>query len=222
MKLTHLSTLLAGFALASTANAGLILTGIVDGPRTGGTPKAIELYATSDIADLSIYGVSNASNGSASPGVAEFALSGSATAGQYLYVASESPEFTTFFGFAPTFVNGVANNNGDDAIELYESGSIIDVFGVVGQDGTGTPWDSVDGWAYRVDDTGPDGSTFVLANWTFSGIDALDGVTTNAASQTPFPIGTYSQTQIPEPSTVLMTLMAASAVGAVAMRRRLG
>ena len=49
----------------------------------------------------------------------------------------------------------------------------------------------MDGWTYRVDNTGPDGSTFVLANWTFSGPNALDGETSNATAATPWPIGTY-------------------------------
>ena len=42
-----------------------------------------------------------------------------------------------------------------------------------------------------VNETGPDGSTFVLANWMFSGPDALDGETSNDTATTPFPIGTY-------------------------------
>ena len=66
------------------------------------------------------------------------------------------------------------------------------MFGEIDVDGTGQPWEHTDGWAYRVDDTGQDGSTFVLANWTFSGVDALDGETTNAGAATPFPIGTYT------------------------------
>jgi hypothetical protein len=49
----------------------------------------------------------------------------------------------------------------------------------------------VDGWAYRVSATGPDGTTFILGNWFFSGPDALDNETSNATAATPWPIGTY-------------------------------
>ena len=30
----------------------LIITGVIDGPLSGGTPKAVELYAFNDISDL--------------------------------------------------------------------------------------------------------------------------------------------------------------------------
>ena len=114
------------------AASDLLLTGIVDGPLSGGTPKAIELYALTDIADLSIYGLGSATNGGGSPGV-EFSLSGSASAGTFLYVASESTNFNAFFGFTPDFASSVANNNGDDAIELYRNGTVVDVFGEAGR-----------------------------------------------------------------------------------------
>ena len=57
-------------AMLSAANAGadLVITGVVDGPLSGGTPKAIELYATTDIADLSIYGFGSANYGGGSDG----------------------------------------------------------------------------------------------------------------------------------------------------------
>ncbi len=168
----------------------LLLTGIIDGPLAGGTPKAIELTARADIPDLSVYGIGLASNGGASNG-ADVTLSGSAVAGQRIYVASESVQFAAFFGFAPDLVApGATNFNGDDAIELFENGVVVDTFGDVGVDGTDQPWEYLDGWAYRQDGTGPD-ATFDAASWTFSGIDALDGAVTNATAATPFPAGTY-------------------------------
>jgi hypothetical protein len=91
----------------------------------------------------------------------------------------ESENFSNFFGFAPTYTSGAAAINANDAIELFASGSVTDVFGDINVDGTGQPWDHVDGWTYRNDGTGPDGSTFVLANWSFSGTNALDGETSN-------------------------------------------
>ena len=197
----------------ASANAGLIITGVVDGPRTGGTPKAIELYATTNIADLSIYNVETPNNGAAPTG-AEFALSGSAAAGQFLYLASESTEFNAYFGFAPTFTGIVASINGDDNVILYESGVAVDQFGVSGQDGTATPWEYTDGFAYRVNGTGPD-PVFVQSNFTYSGIDFLDSQTTagvNGSDGKTVPFGTY---QVPEP-----TSLAAIGLGALAVLRR--
>lgn len=185
----------------SQASAGLIITGVIDGPRSGGLPKAIELFATTDIADLSIYNVETPNNGAAATG-AEYALSGSATAGSYLWVASEAPGFTTYFGFAPTFVSAVANINGDDNVILYESGVTVDQFGVNGQDGSGFPWEYTDGYAYRVDSTGPD-AIYNSANWTFSGIDYLDSQGTsgvNGGDGKTVPFGTY----VPEPASLAL------------------
>lgn len=169
----------------------LIITGIIDGPLTGGLPKAVELTVLADIPDLSIYGIGSANNGGASSGV-DFTLVGSATAGQRIYIATESVQFTTFFGFAPTFVSLAAVNiNGDDAIELFLNGAVVDTFGVVGVDGTGEPWEYLDGWAYRVDGTSAS-ATFNPADWFFSGIDALDGQTSNDTAAIPFPVGSFT------------------------------
>ena len=41
----------------------LTLTGVIDGPLPGGTPKALELYANCNVADLSQYGLGSANNG---------------------------------------------------------------------------------------------------------------------------------------------------------------
>jgi hypothetical protein len=196
MRLLH-KTLILGAAAAflitfpMAASAQLVLTGAFDGPLTGGLPKGIELCATADIADLSLYGVGSANNGGGTDGE-EFTFPADAvTSGTFLYVASDSASFHDFFGFAPDYVSNSMLINGDDAIEVFCGGSVIDVFGDINTDGTGEPWDHLDGWAYRVDGTGPDGSTFVLANWFFSGVNQLEGGTTNDTCNSPFPVGTY-------------------------------
>ncbi len=197
--------LILGVSMIGSAPAtasDLVITGVIDGPLSGGVPKAIELYATTNIADLSIYGIGSANNGGGSDGE-EFTFPADAvTAGSYIYVASESTGFTSFFGFAPDYTSGAASINGDDAIELFQNAVIADVFGDINVDGSGQPWEYLDGWAYRVDATGPDGGVFDLANWTFSGPDALEGETTNGTAATPFPIGTYAAV---ETSNLLIT-----------------
>ena len=50
------------------AMAQLIITGVIDGPLTGGLPKAVELYVIADIPDLSIYGLGSANNGGGTDG----------------------------------------------------------------------------------------------------------------------------------------------------------
>lgn len=177
-----------------SATNSLVIIGVYDGPNTGGVPKGVELFALADIPDLSLFGISSVTNGAGSNGsTIEFTFPADAlTAGQSIFVATESTEFTNFFGFAPDYTTGVVGINGDDAVELYENGTIIDTFGDVNADGTGTPWEYLDGWAYRVSNTGPDGTSFVIGNWTFSGINQLEGGTTNSACAVPYPLNTYT------------------------------
>ncbi|MEX2483630.1 MAG: DNRLRE domain-containing protein [Brumimicrobium sp.] len=171
---------------------GLVLTSVFDGDITGGLPKGIELYAYNYIPDLSEYGVGSANNGGGSDGE-EFTFPAvDVQAGTYIYIASESTEFQNFFGFAPDYTSNAVNINGDDAIELFKDGSVIDVFGDINVNGSGEPWEYIDGWAYRDVSTGPDGSTFTIGNWSFSGANALDGETTNVSATTPVPVGTYT------------------------------
>ena len=188
-----LASFFLGFASPTKADStSLLITGVIDGPLSGGLPKAVEFYVLNNITDLSIYGFGSANNGGGTDGEEFTFPADSATAGDFIYVATEATEFTNFFGFAPNYTDGSAPNiNGDDAIELFQSGAVVDVFGDINVDGTGQPWEYMDGWAYRVDGTGPDGTTFTLANWSFSGPNALDGETSNATATTPFPTGTY-------------------------------
>lgn len=190
--------LLTNFSL----QAQIVISGVIDGPLSGGVPKAIELYVYEDIADLSIYGVGGANNGEGSDGQ-EFTFPAvSISTGNFIYIASESTGFTSFFGFAPDYTSSAASINGDDAIELFKDGTVIDIFGDINVDGTGTGWDYEDGWAYRNNSTGPDGNLFILSNWTYSGKNALDGETTNSSATNPFPIGSFNfggPIEIPSP-----------------------
>ncbi|MCA0131548.1 T9SS type A sorting domain-containing protein [Winogradskyella alexanderae] len=180
---------LSGSVFAALTNA-LKISGVFD-VLTNGSPKGIEIEVLSDIADLSIFGVGSANNGGGTDGE-EFTFPAvSALTGDLLYIvgSGQSADFNTFFGVSLTpYESSAAFINGDDAIELFENGQVIDVFGDINVDGTGEPWDYVDGWAYRNVGTGPDGSTFVLANWSFSGTGQLDG-TLNNNSTSPYPSG---------------------------------
>ena len=42
------------------------------------------------------------------------------------------------------------SQNGDDAIELYLNGAVVELFGDVDVDGTGEAWEYMDSWAYKV------------------------------------------------------------------------
>lgn len=175
--------------------SNLVITGVIDGPLTGGLPKAIQLSVLDDIVDLSAYALGSANNGNGSAGT-EFTFPAQpASKGSYLYVATESSGFANYFGFAPDFVSAsAASINGDDAIELFLDGELVDVFGDVNMDGTGEVWNYTDGWASRKPGSLPSPS-FEPADWIFSGPDALDGTATNAAAANPFPTAGFAEPQ---------------------------
>jgi hypothetical protein len=184
----------------------LAITAVADVQLSGGVPKAVELTAIHNIADLSVYELVLGSNGGTANAGSGFTLPQVAlNAGDTFYItrADDDPAgvapsaFEAFFGFAPNATSGEINHNGDDTYVLYKKNGTVsevaDVFGDVGVDGTGTTWEYTDGWAYRNDNTGPD-STFSLANWTFSGVSALAGATTNAGALNPVPVDSFDYT----------------------------
>jgi len=108
------------------AHANVIVTGVLDGPLMGGQPKTVELFVTADVADLSIYGLGSANNGNGTGGEEFTFPAGAYTAGTFIYVASDSMDFSTYFGFFPDFVTDDAVNvNGDEQVgNTLTAGSI--------------------------------------------------------------------------------------------------
>lgn len=202
MKKNYFLTILLTLLVSSvTIGQDLVISGVFDGSLSGGLPKGIELYVLNDIPDLSIYGVGSANNGQGTDGKEYTFPADAVTAGSFIYVASEVSQFTAFFGIAPDYDAGSALGiNGDDAVELFMNDAVIDTFGDINTDGSGEAWDYQDGWAYRIAGTGPEGMTFTVSNWTFSGVNGLEGGTDNATANTPFPLGTYTGTASTTPS----------------------
>ena len=178
-----------------TVYDSLIISGVVDATLPGGLPKCIEFYAVYDIPDLSSYGFGSANNGGGSDGQEFTFPSIPLTAGSTYTVATDTNNFISFFGQSPDNTDPTAGNvNGDDAIELFHNGVVIDVFGDINTDGSGEPWEYLDGWAYRNNYSLTNGGTFDIAQWTFSGINALDFATNNANANNPFPINSFIST----------------------------
>ncbi len=172
-------------------DASMVITAVFDGPLSGGTPKGVELYVLADIADLGAYGIGSANNGGGSDGVEFTFPSGSVAAGTFIYVSSEAENFAAYFGFAADYSSGAMSINGDDAVELFNGTAVIDVFGDINADGNGTKWEYLDGWAYRLGGVAPNGGTFGVGDFTYSGPGALDGCTTNGSCTSIIPVGTW-------------------------------
>ena len=174
-----------------SASCDLYISAVIDGPLSGGLPKAVLLCSNNPIADLSVYGVSSANNGGGTTGSPEFTFPAvSLAANTCIWLASESTQFTSYFGFAPDYTDGAANINGDDAIELFLNGTVVDVFGDVNVDGTGQTWEYLDSYAYR--NNSDCSTTFSDSDWTFGGTNVLDGQSDycQIVPQDPFNLGT--------------------------------
>ena len=167
---------------ACECTGGLVITGIVDGDLTGGAPKGVELYVCGDVADLSEWGLGSANNGGGSDGEEFTFPADSATAGSHIYVGSNESGWSEYFGFLPDYTTGILDVNGDDAVELFGMGAVVDVYGQIDVDGTGMPWEYTDSFSYRILSTGPNDGVWDEQNWVFGGVKALDGLLAEEAA----------------------------------------
>jgi len=167
----------------SVLNAGLSLQGILDLGLSGSTGKAIHVFATEDIADMSIYGIGVANNGGGTDGLEYVFPVMAMEKGTHMLVARDTIAMALYFEdclgeFDYVLVaSGDISQNGDDAIELFFVGEVIETFGDIDVDGTGESWEYKDSWAYKEDDV-----------WLFGGVECTLGVLTNSESSCPYPL----------------------------------
>lgn len=152
-----------------------------DGSGTNGG-KAWHLKVNKDVDDLSIYGIGVANNGGGTDGL-EFSLPAvAAKEGDDILIAREPATISAYFGNCINnfeFVidsQDTANQNGDDAIELFENGVVIETYGDANVDGTGEGWEYSGSWAYKMDGV-----------WTNGGLDCAAGSTSTSGSACPYP-----------------------------------
>ncbi len=193
-RISHLTGFLAATALCGIASAqGVLITEVVDADEPGGLPKFVELTNTAaSTVDLSGYALAYFTNGSTTIG-GTFALTGMLSAGDSYVVSFENSDapgvgvFLSIYGFDPDNFSFGAQINGDDTIALYladgggtngaptgtgADATLVDLYGVIGQDGTGQVWDYIDSYAFRCGDT--PSTTFNPADWFIAGASALD------------------------------------------------
>jgi hypothetical protein len=151
-----------------------------EGSGTNGG-KALHLKAQRDIADLSIYSTSVANNGGGSDGI-EFTLpSISVSEGDDILLARETATLAGYFGtcinsFEHVIETSSLNQNGDDAIELYQGNDVIETYGDVIPDGTGEPWEYSGSWAYKLN-----------GNWVNGALDCAASSTSTQSSACVYP-----------------------------------
>ncbi len=110
----------------------------------------------------------------------ELDLSGSIIDSHKTFViAANASEFERVYGFKPDLeagTNGPADSNGDDNLELVDSqGMVVDVFGIIGQDGSGTNHEFEDGRAFRKFDILSANPSYVFNEWIIWNDTGLSG-----------------------------------------------
>ncbi|MDG2138740.1 MAG: hypothetical protein P8J77_00865, partial [Flavobacteriales bacterium] len=179
--------------LSFSQSGNLVLTGIMDFtvPSGGNNGKAIHVTATDTIADLSVYGIGVANNGGGTDGQEYTFDPISVLPGEDILVARSIPSMTSYFDTCFTEfdhvlqANGSISQNGDDAIELFFNGNVIETFGYINFSGLGQCWQYTDSWAYK--DTSVT-DTCAGGGWIFGGVDCTDGSTTSYSSNCPYPL----------------------------------
>ena len=182
-KITLLFSLLSIVFSLQAQQSSLILQGVMDLSLGGNDGKAIHLVATSDIADISIYGIGVANNGGGTDGQEETLPVMSVSAGDDILLARTPSAMESYFGacyasFEHVLTSGSAiSQNGDDAIELFQDSLVIETFGDIDTDGTGESWEYLDSWAYKVD-----------GGCTYGTVNCTDGTTTTLSSSCIYPL----------------------------------
>ena len=86
-----------------------------------------------------------------------------------IVISPNALEFENVYGFLPTIsagTNSPADSNGDDNIALIDPfGTVIDIFGVIGEDGSNTNHEFEDGKAVRIIEVISGNSVFTESEW---------------------------------------------------------
>ncbi|HMB64307.1 MAG TPA: DUF5689 domain-containing protein [Eudoraea sp.] len=140
-------------------------------PDNNNGARFIELYNSGEEAmPLEGWSLRRYTNGNTEIGSA-IDLSGQIiAAGSAMVISPDPTEFETVFGFAPDLgvgINSPADSNGDDTLQLTDPfGNTIDIFGKIGEDGSGTNHEFEDGRALRNSDITKGNPVYTIEEWT--------------------------------------------------------
>ena len=188
----------------------LIISEVADpNDSSGGGQRFVELYnPTESIIDLAEGNWHLAKFINANSSRSSVALTGSIAPGATYVIAGSG-----FDAYSPVIADQAwndANGNGDDTYALYfggdnTSGTLVDILGIIGTDGTGQVWNYEDGRAVRNTDVTSPSATVNASEWTFysdessSNQPETNGIA-NVADMTP---GVHPDPLVNEPTGVI-------------------
>ncbi len=187
MKRLCAGLLVAASAFGAAAQDGscLIISEVVDGTLSGGCPKWIEITNTgADPYTFPQGGLIVQMDGS-SDLVVDVNMTGiTIAAGQAFTINSTmsgmcTGAFGAIYGQQPSLQTMMAFGGGDDRYILTDTddGShLLDIYGELGVDGTGTIWEYTQGYAYRLPQySSGSGGVFAPDQWFYGGVESLAG-----------------------------------------------
>jgi hypothetical protein len=158
---------------------GVIISEIAD-PNNIANAKFAEVTNVSNITiDVSGWKIHNYPNGATSfSGSYTFPALTSLGPGASFVIANNGSTFQTTFGFAADDVAFALSSNGDDTYELVDNlGATIDLFGVIGIDGTGTCAEYENGRALRTSIINIGNNSWDESEWTVRAGVTVSGCT---------------------------------------------
>ena len=163
-------TFSAFFLLSTVSASDVFITEIADPQNSSTAGRFVELYnsGSTDI-DLSAgWALQRWTNDNTDPQSPDN-LTGTISAGGFYVICNDAADFLTTYGFSADQDignGGPADSNGDDNIALLDaSGTIVDMFGVAGEDGSGTGHEFEDGRAERIGTVTSGVSTWDASEW---------------------------------------------------------
>jgi len=151
----------------------LMLSEIAD-PADDYQARFVEIYngsgATIDFGSETWY-LCKQANGS---GWSDMQLTGSLSDEGVFVIANSQTVFENTYGFTPNMSNGsVINGNGNDGYFLYyggdhSNGVLVDAYGAVDQNGSGTAWDYEDSDAERDEGVTQPSPSWIESEWTIT------------------------------------------------------
>jgi hypothetical protein len=166
--------------------AGSLIISEVADPSDNANARFVELYnagvSSIDLSAGTWYLARQANGG----GWANVALTGTIGAAQTYVLAYSVSNFPIAYPAAPApnqSAGSVITGNGDDGYFLYSGGSnsvgtLEDAYGVLNQDGTGTPWEYTDGRGVRNAGVTAGNPSWTASEWTVTtGTVATTGMT---------------------------------------------
>ncbi|MDD3721174.1 MAG: DUF5689 domain-containing protein [Lutibacter sp.] len=159
----------------------IMITEVAD-PKNNVSARFVELYnAGNSEVNLTGWKLNKYLNGATKVSGSPLALTGIVIpAGGFAIIAGT--DYKILFDDIPDIETTYISGNGDDVYELVDNtGARIDIFGVLGQDGTGTNWEYLDGKAVRNSAISEPNPIFTISEWTIYSA-ASNSLITNPSS----------------------------------------